>query len=377
MRSVGLAGLASVAVGAALCAYLVAWPVPVTPVAWQAPQSSGYVGAHAANTRLADLQSISLGAEEGPEHVALGPDGKLYATVLSGTILRMNADGSGQETFATTGGRVLGFDFDNSGHLIAADAYQGVLAISREGKIRVLANTVSGSPIRYANSVVVARNGKIYFSDSSTRFAPPEWGGTFAASFLDILEQSSSGRILEHDSQTGATRVLAKGLSFANGVALTADQRSLIVAETGKYRIWKLPLAASDLDLMTPSGAHSSGAQILLENLPGFPDNLMRGRDGRIWVGFTKPRSPVIDHLADKPFVRKLILRLPKWLWPVPKAYGHVMAFDERGKVLLDLQDPTGHYPETAAVTETPERLYVHSLHARSLGWLPASALHR
>ena len=46
------------------------------------------------------------------------------------------------------------------------------------------------------------------------------------------------------------------------------------------------------------------------------------------------------------------------------------MAFTENGKVVADLQDPTGTYPETTGVTETTDRLYVQSLHARGLGWL-------
>ena len=41
------------------------------------------------------------------------------------------------------------------------------------------------------------------------------------------------------------------------------------------------------------------------------------------------------------------------------------------GKVVADLQDPTGAYPETTAITETRDRLYVQSLHAHGLGWLP------
>ncbi|PTR16454.1 hypothetical protein C8R31_102468 [Nitrosospira sp. Nsp2] len=50
--------------------------------------------------------------------------------------------------------------------------------------------------------------------------------------------------------------------------------------------------------------------------------------------------------------------------------YGHLMAFTEDGKVVADLQDPTGVYPDTTAVTETEDRLYVQSLHAKWLGWL-------
>ena len=349
-----------------LAAYLTLWPVPINPVSWNAPMQPGYVGVHTVNTKLANLNIISLGAEVGPEHIAIGKDGKLYTTVASGNILRMNQDGTALEVFVNTGGRVLGFDFDASGNLIAADVNNGLLSISRDKKMRVLTDKVNGDPIRYADAVVVAKSGKMYLSDASTRFAPKDWGGTFEASVLDILEQSATGRILEYDPANKTTRVVAKGFSFANGVALSSDEKTLFVNETGKYRVWKLSVAANDLDISVPS----SQAEVLLNNLPGYPDNLMRGLDGKIWLGFAKPRNPTIDKLAAKPFMRKLTMRLPRAMWPIPKAYGHVIAFTEDGKVVADLQDPSGAYPETTAVTETAGRLYIQSLHAKGLGWI-------
>jgi YD repeat-containing protein len=350
-----------------LAAYLTLWPVPIKPVSWNAPMPPGYTGPHAVNTKLANLKIISLGKEEGPEHIAIGKDGKLYTTVSSGNILRMTPDGSAQEVFVNTGGRVLGFDFDAAGNLIAADVNRGLLSISPERKITVLTDKVNGEPILYADAVVVAKSGKIYLSDASTRFAPKDWGGTFEASVLDILEQASSGRILEYDPANKTTRVVAKGFSFANGVALSQDEQTLFVNETGKYRVWKISVGAKDLDISTPNDQ----AKVLLDNLPGYPDNLMRGLDGKIWLGFAKPRNPTIDKLATKPFMRKLTLRLPRVMWPIPKTYGHVMAFTEDGKVVADLQDPSGAYPETTAVTETADRLYIQSLHAKGLGWMP------
>jgi sugar lactone lactonase YvrE len=348
-------------------AYLLLWPVPVQPVSWNAPKAPGYQGPHAVNDKLSQLTLIDLHGEEGPEHIMIGPDGKLYTTVASGKILRMAQDGSGQETFASTGGRVLGFDFDAQGQLVAADAVKGLLSISQDGKVSVLTDKVDGDPIRYADAVVVAKSGKMYFSDASTRFGPAQWGGTFEASILDILEQSATGRILEYDPATRATRILAQGLSFANGLALSHDEASLFVNETGKYRVWKLAVGAQKLQL--GDGPPPASAQVLFENLPGYPDNLMRGQDGKIWLGFAKPRNPTIDGFADKPWLRSLTLRLPRAMWPIPKAYGHVMAFTEDGKVVVDMQDPTGAYPEATGVTETADRLYIQSLHAKGLGW--------
>ena len=343
----------------ALAAYLAFWPVPIEPVAWAAPVSTGYTGPHAANQRLAQLQHIDLKGESGPEHVMIGPDGKLYTAVESGKILRMNPDGSGQEVFARTSGRVLGFDFDAAGNLVGADAFLGLVSIARDGKVSLLADKVDGDPIRFADAVAVARNGRIYFTDASTRFGAREGGGIVEASMLEVIELSASGRVLEYDPATKKTRVIARGFSFANGIALSEDQQSLFVNETGKFRIMKLSVQGN------------SPAQVFLENLPGYPDNLMRGQDGKIWAGLVKPRNADADQLASKIFMRKLILRLPRAMWPLPKDRGHVFAFTEDGKVVADMQDPTGAYPETTSVTETADRLYIQSLHGKTLGWMP------
>ncbi len=207
----------------AAAAYLCFWPVPAEPKVWRSAETKGYVGVHAPNRRLTGLKPIALNGDSGPEHVALGPDGLLYATVASGRILRMNPDGSGLSVFADTGGRVLGFDFDVAGNLIAADAMNGLLSIDTTGKVRVLTNSVAGDPIRYADAVAVAADGILYFSDASRRFAPADWGGTFEASVLDILEQSATGRILVYEPATRSTRVLANGLSFAKAENFVFD----------------------------------------------------------------------------------------------------------------------------------------------------------
>jgi len=231
----GIAGVGLVGV----VPYLCLWPVPAEPISWTAQTPPGYTGAHAPNTRLASLHRIDIGNEFGPEHIAIGPDGKLYAAMTSGNLLRMDLDGQNQKVFANTGGRVLGFDFDSQGRMIAADAMKGLIEIAAGGRTRLLSDRVgSHDPIRYANSIVVAPTGTAYFTDASTRFAPAEWGGTYQASLLDIIEQSASGRVLAYDPATASTRVVARGLSFANGIALSADGQALFVAETGRYRIW-------------------------------------------------------------------------------------------------------------------------------------------
>ena len=161
------------------------------------------------------------------------------------------------------------------------------------------------------------------------------------------------------------------GLCFPNGVALSADQSRLFIAETGEYRIWRVDVDTDALDAKALArGPMNPRAKVILANLPGFPDNLTLDADGRLWTGFTKPRSELIDALSGHPRLRSMSLRLPKSMWPVPPAYGHVIAFDEDGRVVADLQDPDGGIPETSGVTARGGVLYVQSLHGDAFGVL-------
>jgi sugar lactone lactonase YvrE len=311
---------------------------------------------------------INIGSEVGPEHIAIGPDGKLYTAMASGNLLRMEPDGAKQEVFANTGGRVLGFDFDSEGRIVGADAFKGLVAITADRRVTVLADHVApNDPIQYADALIVAPDGTIYFTDASRRFSPAQWGDTYEASVLDIIEQSATGRVLAYDPATGKTRIVAHGLSFANGIAMASDGYTIFVNETGRYRVWKIDSRAHNLDVQRGSAQ----ARVLLDNLPGCPDNLMRGRDGRIWVGLVKPRNPAVDSLAQRPFLRKVVLRLPRFLLPLGESPGHVFAIDEDGRVTADLQDPSGTYPDTTGATETADRLYIQTLNAHGIGWLP------
>jgi len=352
---------------ALLVAYLLLWPVPLAPVAWRAPSFAGYAGPHAQNERLAATRLVAIAPETGPEHIAFGPDGRLYAGTLSGKVLRMRPDGSEREVYVDTGGRPLGLDFTADGTLVVADAFRGLLAVGADRQVRVLTERAGDTPILFADAVIAGPDGRMLLTDASRRFGAREHG-TFDASVLDILEHSCSGRVLEYDPAAASTRELVGGLCFPNGLAWSADGSHYFVAETGEYRVWKFARDAAGLDARRLADGRDPRARVVLANLPGFPDNLTRGADGRLWTGFTKPRSAMVDFMADKPMLRALTLRLPKAWWPVPPPYGHVVAFDEDGRILADLQDPAGRLPETSGATEYAGRLYVQSLHAAAYG---------
>ena len=58
--------------------YLLLWPVPIDPVAWEAPVDRGLVDPFGPDDRLRRARSVTLGDHEGPEDIAGGPDGHIY-----------------------------------------------------------------------------------------------------------------------------------------------------------------------------------------------------------------------------------------------------------------------------------------------------------
>lgn len=355
----------TVPTAAGLTGYLAFWPVPIEPVAWQPAPDAGYTGRFVKNERLSAMARSQLNGEVGPETIVVDKDHRLYTGVISGKVLRMNPDLSGIETFADTGGRVLGLAFDTTGTLLVADANKGLLAINPDGTYRILIDG-SGGPesVGFVNSLVVASNGNIYVSVATTRFPPARWGQESV--LLDILEHGNTGQVLEFNPVTGVRRVVARGFHFSNGVELSEDEQFLFVAETGGYRIWKIAVKADQIDI-----DDSPQATVLLDNLPGGPDNVTRGLDGRIWFGMPKQRTSGLDRLAAHPGLRKVLVRLPKPLWPLPKQYGHVAAFNEEGDIVVDLQDPSGKlFGGVTGATETRDRLYLQNQLAPGMGYL-------
>lgn len=357
------------AAGAGLVAlvviYLLAWPVPVEPVSWTPPPDEGLTGAFSANELLGSARHIDLGIHEGPEDVAAGTDGYLYATTKNGAILRIAPARRSVEVFADAGGRPLGVEPGPDGSLYVANAIHGIQRVAPDGSVTTLVTEIDGQPLRYADDLAVAADGRIYFSEASTRFGAADYGGTLESSLLDILEHGGNGLVAFHDPATGETRVLLRGLNFANGVAISDDQRYLLVAETGSYRILRHWLEGPD----------AGNTEVLIDNLPGFPDNINNGRNGRFWIGLVAPRNPLLDRLADKPFLRRVVQRLPAFVRPRPVPSSHVFAIDGEGTVLMSLQDPAARYPMLTGVLETPRTLYLSALTGNRLAFVDKAEL--
>lgn len=332
---------------------------PINPVAWTPPPAPALEGRYAVNTRLAGVQRIMDGQGVGPEDMAFGANGKLYTGYIDGRIVEANPDGSQLRVVGNTGGRPLGVAWLPDGTLAIADAAKGLLKMTLKGEQTVLATTANGLPFRFVDDLDVAADGTIYFSDAS-------WKYDMEHLMLDFLEHAGTGRLLRYNPD-GTVDELLDGLYFANGVALGPDEAYVLVNETGMYRVTRYWLRGPKI------GRH----EVLIDNLPGFPDNINWDANGRrFWLAIYGPRDSTLDGTADKPWLRNVLAKLPEELHPAPAHAGFVLALSEQGEVVANLQhdSPDAYAPITSA-DAWGEYLYLGSLSAPAMGRIRLSEL--
>jgi sugar lactone lactonase YvrE len=320
----------------------------IAPVVWSPPSAPARSKQQASSPPMPEPDLVAVGGT-GPEDVVVDGDGQVFTGVEDGRILRLT-DG-GVTTVAETGGRPLGVELAGDGRLVVCDAYRGLLLVDpATGDVRTLVEQLDGTPLRLCNNSAVGPDGSIYFSDSTRRFELDHWQA-------DLLEHSGTGRLLCR-TPSGRVDVLADGLQFANGIALASDGSFVAVAETGAYRISRVWL----------TGPRAGQRDVLIDNLPGFPDNISTGSDGRIWVAVPSPRNPTLDWAhARPPLLRRAIWGLPAAMRPKPTRTAWVLAVDAAGRIVADLQTSGQRYHMVTGVREHAGRLYLGSMAERSV----------
>ena len=101
---------------------------------------------------------------------------------------------------------------------------------------------------------------------------------------------------------------------------------------------------------------------MILDNLPGFPDNINNGLNGRFWVGLIAPRSKILDDNSGKPFTRKVMQRMPQFLRPKAVPSTHLIGISGDGDVLMNLMDTQARFPAVTGAIESRQNIYLSSL---------------
>ena len=319
--------------------------------------------AWALNDRLRPATPIGLGRIEGPEDVILDRHDNLYAGSRHGDIIRFLApDYERMEVFAHIGGTPLGMAFDRNDNLYVCIGGMGLYRVTPDRKVekatdetnRSYSSINDDSRLRLADDLDITDDGRIFFSEATVRFEMHEWA-------TDGLEARGNGRIICFDTNTGKTHTVIRDLKFPNGVCIASDGQSFLFAET-----WGCSVKRHWFD-----GPKKGKTEIVLENLPGFPDNINNSSDGNYWMSLVGMRCPALDLAWKMPgFRRRMAKRVPRdeWLFPNINT-GCVLKFNERGEVLETLWDLGGeNHPMITSMREHRGHLYLGGIMNNRVG---------
>jgi ribose transport system permease protein len=329
-----------------------------------APATSG-TSPYALNDRLRPVEAIGLGQIDGPEDVILDEDDHIYVGNRTGDIVRFLApDYTQQELFAHVGGRPLGMAFAKDGSLLVCIGGMGLYSIGRDRSIRKLTDEtnrslfsiIDDSRLRLADDLDIAPDGRVFFSEATVRYEMHEWP-------VDCLESRGNGRIICYDPNTGTTRTVIKNLLFPNGICMMHDEQSFLFAETWACRVSRYWF----------DGPKKGTVEVVIADLPGYPDNLNRASDGTFWLALVGIRTPSLDLALKMPgFRRRMARRIApdEWMYPNINT-GCVVRFDGTGRIIETLWDFGGeNHPMITSMREHKGHLYIGGILNNRVGRL-------
>ncbi|GAB1287016.1 Adipocyte plasma membrane-associated protein [Apodemus speciosus] len=298
------------------------------------------------NTKLRQAERLFENQLSGPESIVNIGD-VLFTGTADGRVVKLE---NGEiETIARFGsgpcktrddeptcGRPLGIRAGPNGTLFVVDAYKGLFEVNpqkRSVKLLLSSETpIEGKKMSFVNDLTVTRDGrKIYFTDSSSKWQRRDY-------LLLVMEGTDDGRLLEYDTVTKEVKVLLDQLQFPNGVQLSPEEDFVLVAETAMARIRRVYV----------SGLMKGGADMFVENMPGFPDNIRPSSSGGYWVAAAtiraNPGFSMLDFLSDKPFIKRMIFKLfsQETVMKFVPRYSLVLEVSDTGAFRRSLHDPDG-----------------------------------
>jgi ribose transport system permease protein len=317
----------------------------------------------AINHALSNAEPIGLDKLDGPEDVIFDSKDNLYTVSRTGDIVRFSPpDYVDPEIFAHIGGQTLGIAMDAVDTIHVCVSGMGLYAVGQDRTVKKLVDQVprslfsirDDSRIRFAHDLDIAPDGRVFFSETTARFDIHDWA-------TDSLEMRGNGRLLVYDPRSGKTKVVLRDLIFPSGICVETNGLSVLVAETWACRVSRYWF----------DGPRKGRFERVVENLPGFADNINRSSDGNYWLALLGARTPVHDLAMQMPGFRKRMAQrvaYDEWLYPNFNA-GILVKFSESGKISECLWDGEGQRHTTlTSMCEHRGYLYLGGIFNNRIG---------
>lgn len=187
-----------------------------------------------------------------PECLAFDRQGALWAGGEAGQIYRIDRDGR-VATVANLGSFCAGLAFSPDDELFVCAPAQGIVCVAADGAHRLFARDAGGQKLAGANYGLFDAAGNYYVTDSGNWLA-------------------RNGRLLRF-ARDGRGETLAERLGYANGLALSADERTLFLVESDTNSVLRFTLAPTVVSRGT-----------FATDCGRFPDGLALDADGNLYV---------------------------------------------------------------------------------------------
>ncbi|MGN6311480.1 MAG: SMP-30/gluconolactonase/LRE family protein [Xanthobacteraceae bacterium] len=182
----------------------------------------------------------------------------------------------------------------------------GRLAVALDGKeVRVFSaatgpadsDVVIGGGMTAVNALAAAPSGSLLATDGSTSYPTTQWAH-------DLMSHGRSGRVLSIDLPLKQVQVLASGLRYAFGVAVSRD--GAIVSESWRHRLLMI-------------GAKGAGRSPL-DNLPVYPSRLCPAAGGGFWLTAFTGRTQLVEFvLRENGYRRRMMQEIDPEFWVAPR----------------------------------------------------------
>lgn len=212
---------------------------------------------------------------EGPAYFAAGRY-VVWSDIPNDRMLRYDETDGSVSTFRQPAGNTNGHTVDRQGRLVSCE--HGGRRVSRtehDGSIVTLASHWQGKRLNSPNDVVVKSDGSIWFTDPAYGI-DSDYEGNKAESEIGACH------VYRIDPSSGGVEAVITDMVRPNGIAFSADESLLYVADTGRTHG---PDNPAHIRAFKVDGANKvSGGDVFADCTAGLFDGFRLDSDGRIWT---------------------------------------------------------------------------------------------
>jgi gluconolactonase len=189
-----------------------------------------------------------------PECVAFDRSGDLWAGGEAGQIYRISKDGK-TELITTLGGFCAGLAFSPNDELLVCNSSHGIVRVNFSGEYSIFASHAGDHKLICPNYGLFDSVGNYYVTDSGN------W-------------KKNNGQLIRFGPD-GRGEILAGPLGYANGLALSADEKRLFMVESNTDSVMRFEIRGD--------GSVSRG-ELHAGGCGRFPDGLSLDAEGNLYV---------------------------------------------------------------------------------------------